>query len=174
MLIITHWNNLLKKSGKYSWKRSLQLLSPIHSSIQLEWSASVLFSPIPLTVGSWPKPPISSSFLKKFYLFIWLRRVLAVVWGFFVAPCGLSCPAACGLLVPRPGIKPTSPALEGGLLTTGRPGKSPTIFSHLDKSNVHFQALSHWNVRLYVTLPLFLLYFIVVKIYIAFTTLNKF
>ena len=35
-----------------------------------------------------------------------------------------SCPAACGSLVPRPGIKPTCPALEGGFLTTGPSGKS--------------------------------------------------
>ena len=27
--------------------------------------------------------------------------------------CGLSCPVACGVLVPRPGIKPVSPAVEG-------------------------------------------------------------
>ena len=39
--------------------------------------------------------------------------------------CGLSCPAACGILVPRPGMEPASPALEGGFFTTGPPGKSP-------------------------------------------------
>ena len=33
-------------------------------------------------------------------------------------------PEACGILVPRPGIKPTPPALEGGVLTTGPPGES--------------------------------------------------
>ena len=32
----------------------------------------------------------------------------------------LSCSTACGILVSRPGIKPT---LEGGFLTTGPPGK---------------------------------------------------
>ena len=42
-----------------------------------------------------------------------------------VTACGLSCPVACGILVPRPGIEPASPALEGGFLTTGPPGKSP-------------------------------------------------
>ena len=26
---------------------------------------------------------------------------------------GLSCPAACGILVPLPGIEPTAPSLEG-------------------------------------------------------------
>ena len=41
----------------------------------------------------------------------------------FVA-CSLSCPAACGILVPRPGLGPASPALEGGYLATGPPGKS--------------------------------------------------
>ena len=44
--------------------------------------------------------------------------------GPVVAARGLSCPAAHGILVPRPGIEPASPALEGGFLTTGPPGKS--------------------------------------------------
>ena len=30
----------------------------------------------------------------------------------------------CGILAPWPGIEPTPPALEGEVLTTGRPGKS--------------------------------------------------
>ena len=38
---------------------------------------------------------------------------------------GLSCSMACGIFVSRPGIKPTSPALEGTFLTTGLPGRSP-------------------------------------------------
>ena len=33
-------------------------------------------------------------------------------------------PHACGTLVPEPGIEPSRPALEGGFLTTGPPGKS--------------------------------------------------
>ena len=37
---------------------------------------------------------------------------------------GLSCPAACGILVPRPGIELLSPALEGRCLTTGPHRKS--------------------------------------------------
>ena len=37
---------------------------------------------------------------------------------------GLSCPVAWGILVPWPGAEPISPALEGGFLTTGPPGKS--------------------------------------------------
>ena len=41
-----------------------------------------------------------------------------------VAARGLSCPTACGILVPQPGMEPMSPALEGGFFTTGPPGKS--------------------------------------------------
>ena len=37
---------------------------------------------------------------------------------------GLSCPVACGVLVPRPGIKLTFLTLGDRLLTTGPPGKS--------------------------------------------------
>ena len=44
--------------------------------------------------------------------------------GSVVAVRGLSCLATCGILVPPPGIGPTSPALEGGFLTTGPPGQS--------------------------------------------------
>ena len=35
-----------------------------------------------------------------------------------------SCPMACGILVLRPGVQPTSPALAGGFLTTEPPWKS--------------------------------------------------
>ena len=46
--------------------------------------------------------------------------------------CGLSCPAACGILVPGPGIKLTSPTLESRFLITGPSRKSPFIgFSDL-------------------------------------------
>ena len=47
--------------------------------------------------------------------------------GSLVVACGLSRPAACGILVPQPGIEPASPALEGGFLTTGPLGKSPGL-----------------------------------------------
>ena len=53
--------------------------------------------------------------------------------GSVVVVHGLSCPAACGILVPQPGIEPTSPALEDGFLTTGPPGRSHVwiLFSSL-------------------------------------------
>ena len=44
--------------------------------------------------------------------------------GSVVAVHRLSCPEARGILVPRPGIEPMSPALEGRFLTTEPPGKS--------------------------------------------------
>ena len=37
----------------------------------------------------------------------------------------LSCPSACGILVPQPGVEPMIPAMEGGFLTTEPPKKSP-------------------------------------------------
>jgi len=37
---------------------------------------------------------------------------------------GFNCLTACGILVSRPGVEPKSPALEGGFLTSGPPGKS--------------------------------------------------
>ena len=43
--------------------------------------------------------------------------------GSVVVACGLSCPTSRGILVSWPGIKPTSPALEGGFFTSGPPGK---------------------------------------------------
>ena len=49
--------------------------------------------------------------------------------GSVVVAHGLSCPAARGILVPQPGIEPATPALEGGFLTIGPPGKSPILFN---------------------------------------------
>ena len=49
-----------------------------------------------------------------------LRRESSVV-----VARGLSCPVACGILVPQPGIEPSSPALGGGFFTTGPPGSPP-------------------------------------------------
>ena len=46
-------------------------------------------------------------------IFTWLRQILVT---------------ACGILVPQQGIKPVSPALEGRILTTGPPRKSPSYF----------------------------------------------
>ena len=48
--------------------------------------------------------------------------------GLLVAACGVSCSEARGILVPRPGIEPSSPALQNRFLTTGPPGKSLPSF----------------------------------------------
>ena len=45
-----------------------------------------------------------------------------------VAAHGLSCSMAYRILFPSPGIKPTSPALEGRFLTTKLPGKPHSFF----------------------------------------------
>ena len=47
---------------------------------------------------------------------------------------GLRRPVACGISATWPGIEPKSPALEGGFLTTGPPGKSLVI--HLRYSSM--------------------------------------
>ena len=41
-----------------------------------------------------------------------------------VAAHRFSCPSACGI-IPDQGLNPWSPALAGGFLTAGSPGKSP-------------------------------------------------
>ena len=69
-----------------------------------------------------------------FFFFFWLCWVfVAARWLLFSGHTSLL-PVACGILIPRPGLKPTSPALEGRFLTpglslasTGPPGKSPVL-----------------------------------------------
>ena len=56
---------------------------------------------------------------KKWFVYL-VCFVLAVVHG-------LSCPPACGILVPQLGIKPASSTLEGTFLITGPPGKVPNL-----------------------------------------------
>ena len=55
--------------------------------------------------------------------------------GLVAVVCRLGCSVACGVLVPRPGIKPTSLALEGGFLTTGPPGESHIHLFELEFSS---------------------------------------
>ena len=61
-------------------------------------------------------------------------RGLCSLWcaGSVVVARGLSCPTLCGILVPWPGIKPASPALEGGFFTTEQPGKSQNLLKILN------------------------------------------
>ena len=94
-----------------------------------------------------PRRPIVLLLFFNIYLLIcfWLCWVLVVACRIFTAVCehlssygaqapecmgsvlassGLSCPLACGILVPQPGIEPPCAALEGRFLITGSPGKS--------------------------------------------------
>ena len=38
------------------------------------------------------------------------------------------CPKVCGVLAPQSGIERSPPALEGGVLTTGPPGKPYNLY----------------------------------------------
>ena len=53
-----------------------------------------------------------------------LTVVCGSMWALQFAECRLSCLVVCGILVPRPGTEPASPALKGGFLTTVPPEKS--------------------------------------------------
>ena len=50
--------------------------------------------------------------------------------GSAVAACRLSFSEVRGILVPQPGIEPTSAALQGGFLTAGAPREVPLIYSY--------------------------------------------
>ena len=54
---------------------------------------------------------------------------------------GPSCSVECGVLVPRPGTEPVSPALAGGLSTIGPPGKSPWFLLLDETVPVHSSTL---------------------------------
>ena len=43
----------------------------------------------------------------------------------------LSCPRPWGILVPGPDVEPVTPALAGGFLITGLPGKSLPYISYV-------------------------------------------
>ena len=70
----------------------------------------------------WANPDLF--FFKKF----WWPCIFAVARGSLAVGQGLSCPTARGILVPQPGVGPTSLALEGEFLTTRPPGKSQPCF----------------------------------------------
>ena len=63
---------------------------------------------------------------------MWDLSLWGMGFSLDVAPVLSSCDfptMACGILVPPPGIKPSSLALEGRFLTTEPPGKAPSHFS---------------------------------------------
>ena len=72
---------------------------------------------------------ISVAYARSFLAAQGLQSVWAqLLQGTGFRALGLSCPSACGILVPHPWMEPTSPALEDVFLTTGPPGKSQVKF----------------------------------------------
>ena len=51
----------------------------------------------------------------------------------------------CGILAPQPGIELTPPALEGKVLTTGPPGKSPACFCMAHKPRIFPIFVNAWK-----------------------------
>ena len=78
------------------------------------------------------------------HLFVHVRNIPVLIvfdfFFFFLAALGLCCSMmfslSCGILVPQPGIKPASPALEGKFLITGPPGRSPFLIVFI--LEIHF------------------------------------
>ena len=74
--------------------------------------------------------------LLKYLFIVWLHWVFLAVrkivpgsaWTLLVT-CGPGCSPGCGLLVPRPGMEATSPALQGRVLTTRPPETIPSLTS---------------------------------------------
>ena len=61
-----------------------------------------------------------------------MRALLLRCVSSVVVARGFSCPATCGILVPRPMIEPTSPALEGRFFTTGPPGSPLDVLTTIN------------------------------------------
>ena len=111
----------------------------------IHWNESAMdlhVFPIPIP------PPISPSRKMSVQVFLpFLKKLIHLAWSFITAHrlsshgtqapectdfssygmCRLSCSKACGIIVPQPGLEPTSPALQGKFLITRPRGKpSPT------------------------------------------------
>ena len=112
-----------------SWRLSGSLLCRARD---LEFWGIKLHGPVTLQTSVFS----SEKKVSFFFFFFW---GLVHQWLFFFFDCarclmrpelslvvvrGLSCPLACGVLVPQPGVKPMSFASRGGFLATGPPGKS--------------------------------------------------
>ena len=64
--------------------------------------------------------------------------------------CGTPAQFLCGIvgiLVPLPGIELTSPALQGGFLTTGPPGKSLLFNNFMDDLNITLKGILNLQMR---------------------------
>ena len=99
------------------WGISKMALVPALATLAV-WRAYCSFS-------QWlPCEPLSHSgffFLCRLFFKVFIEFV-TILLLFYVLAFGCK---ACGVLVSQAGIEPTLPALEGKVLTTGPPGKSP-------------------------------------------------
>ena len=108
------------------------------------------------TLGNWTGGPFSpfffcilSFYLPFFYLAGWV--LAAVARG--ISHCGTRAPehagsvaTACGILVPRPGIEPSSPAFQGGFFTLWTTREVPS-FSYPLGGNCMIHA---WHPTIYL------------------------
>ena len=113
------------------WTVTLQALLPMEFSRQEYWSG--LPCPPPWDIPNPGREPRSTACRQILYHLShqetslqcptewlnWTELKLSLVMA-----GGLSCPMVCGIFSLPPGIKLTSPALEGGFLNTEPPGKS--------------------------------------------------
>ena len=89
------------------------------SSSPAFWTSWIFFGTAPLSILWCPFLWLHWVWVSAHGIFCWASvRLLSVVAD------RLRGPSACGILLPWPGIKLASPALEGTFLTTGPPGKS--------------------------------------------------
>ena len=104
----------------------------------------------PVGVGGIESPShwFSYNFL-KIYLFICLAAS-GLTCGTRDPMLWLSCPAACGILVLWPGIKPMSPPLAGRFLNTGPPEKLPLVAAFtsqlLKEALIGSILATHWRI----------------------------
>ena len=118
------------KSGREQGRVSLQRISRRDPSLPLPASGGCRHS---LACGCTPSPSLSLRLHVTLFsspvssLFFWLRWVSVAMRRLSSCSAGLSCREACEILVPQPGIKPASPALEGRFFTTEPPGKSLSV-----------------------------------------------
>ena len=136
-------------SGPSFSTRDLPLQQAGFSLVVAQWSESEVTQSC-LTL----RDPMDCSLPGSSVHGIFQARVLE--WGAVAfSVCRLSCAAACRILVPQPGIKPTSPALQGRFSTTGPPG-SPCLSLPIISFSLSGWVFSTWSSSQLLRYPHFL------------------
>ena len=98
-----------------------------------------------------PSGLLSGFFVCLFFIFIFwcgqfLKSLLNLLQYCFCFMFWFFGFEAYGILTPWPGIEPAPPTLEGKVLTTGLPGKSPRLlhimFWNIEKEHLHLSSFS--------------------------------